>query len=502
MSDPNQTTLPIPEAEAPAVEHRRQEVKQAVANACDQMRGEGVHPRDYVEQLSWLFFLKAFEELEDRQEEEAAFSDEPFERRLQGGYRWSEWTATKDRPKEMLAFVQAELFPHLQDLGEDPLAQRFRRIFSSVRNHQSQPANFAHVVTQVDRLHFSDRTDVVVLSEIYERLLKDVAETSGYAGEFYTPRHIVRAMVQAVRPRLGERVYDPCFGSAGFLTETADHLRGGAEHMSAEELEAFQHETFFGREMVPLAYLTGTMNLILHGVQGARLELANTLEVHQDNVPEAGRYDVVLANPPYGGKMATTLTNFTFPSKSTEVLFMQHIAEQLGRGGRAAVVVPEGFLFRGGPDQRVRRHLLEHFDVRAVLSLPAGAFLPYTSVKTNVVFVDRPEDGRTTGDVWFYEVTNDGFELKTTRRPIEGSQLPDFLAKLPERPGEDEEGRCWRVPLAEIAEKGWDLTARNPNREGDYDHRPALELVQSIRTKEERIGALLGELEDLLEGDV
>ena len=500
MSNPNQTTLQMPEAETPAVEHRRQEVKQAVANACDQMRGEGVHPRDYVEQLSWLFFLKAFEELEDRQEEEAAFSGDPYERRLTGEYRWSAWTAKRDKPKEMLAFVQAELFPHLQAMGEDPLAQRFRRVFSSVRNHQAQAANFAHVVAQVDRLHFSDRTDVVVLSEIYERLLKDVAETSGYAGEFYTPRHIVRAMVEAVRPKLGERIYDPCFGSAGFLTETADYLRRTNEQMSAEELESFQNETFFGREMVPLAYLTGTMNLILHGIQGARLELGNTLEIHQANVPEAGRYRVVLANPPYGGKMASAPTNFTFPSKSTEVLFMQHIGEVLARGGRTAVVVPEGFLFRGGPDQRVRKDLLEHYDVRAVLSLPAGAFLPYTGVKTNVLFINRREDGKTTEDVWFYELTNDGYELKTTRKPMEGDQLPDFLAKLPERPAEDEEGRCWRVPLAVIEEKGWDLTARNPNREGDYDHRPALELVQSIRTKEERIGALLGELEDLLEG--
>jgi type I restriction enzyme M protein len=199
--------------------------------------------------------------------------------------------------------------------------------------------------------------------------------------------------------------------------------------------------------------------------------------------------------------MASAPTNFTFPSKSTEVLFMQHIGEVLARGGRAAVVVPEGFLFRGGPDQRVRKDLLEHFDVRAVLSLPAGAFLPYTGVKTNVLFIDRRKDERTTEDVWFYELTNDGYELKTTRKPMEGDQLPDFLAKLQERPSKDEEGRCWRVPLAEIAEKGWDLTARNPNREGDYDHRPALELVQSIRTKEERIGALLGELEDLLEGE-
>jgi type I restriction enzyme M protein len=199
-----------------------------------------------------------------------------------------------------------------------------------------------------------------------------------------------------------------------------------------------------------------------------------------------------------GGKLAQQLqTNFTVRSGSTEVLFLQHIMKTLARRGRAGVVVPEGVLFRGGPDQKVRQKLLEEFNVHTVLSLPAGVFLPYTGVKTNVIFFNREEDERKTESVWFYELTNDGFELKQTRRPIEGEQFTDFGTKWKDRAISE---NSWVVPVGEIEKKGFDLSPKNPNRKDDYEHRPALDLVQSIRAKEERVFALLGELEEILEG--
>jgi type I restriction enzyme M protein len=238
------------------------------------------------------------------------------------------------------------------------------------------------------------------------------------------------------------------------------------------------------------------MNMLLHRIEGANLELTNTLEVHSANVPEKNKYPVILANPPYGGKMAQELqTNFTIRSGSTEVLFVQHIMANLAKGGRAGVIVPEGVLFRGGPDAKVRKKLVEEFRVHTILSLPAGCFLPYTGVKTNVLFFDRPEDGSVTDEIWYYELTNDGFELKQTRRPISGDQFPDFLNKWESR---KEGENSWTVPVKELMTRGCDLSARNTNRKDDYEHRPALELVQSIKAKEERILALLGELESML----
>lgn len=479
------------------LEHRRQEIGQAIDAACNQMRAEGVQPRDYAEQLSWLFFLKAFDEAETQREQEATFEDAEFRRLIDGDYRWSSWAANTSHADDMLAFVNGKLWPYLCSLGNTPLAERFRRIFTGVRNHQNRGASFAKVVTQVNKLHFGDHTDVIVLSEIYERLLKDVAQVSGYAGEFYTPRHIVRAMVEMAKPNINDRVYDPCFGSAGFLFEAGLYIRDHAKTLSEQQLTKFHRETFFGRELGSLAFIMGTMNMILHDVREASLELSNTLEVHATNVPEKDKYTVILSNPPFGGKLPQQVqTNFTIRSGSTEILFVQHVMTNLAKGGRAAVIVPEGVLFRGGPDAKVRERLLTEFNVHAVLSMPAGIFLPYAGVKTNVLFFCRERDGRTTESVWYYELTNDGFELKQTRRPIEGDQFPDFLKKYPKRA----EGKnSWIVPVTEIKERGWDLSARNPNRKDDYEHRPALELVQSIKAKEERISVLIAELEELLE---
>lgn len=485
-------------------DHRRQEVQQIVKNACDQLNQEGVDARNYVEQLAWLFFLKAFDESESRREEEANFDDEPYERRLAGEYAWSNWAKDTDHPDEMLEFVSGKLWTKLtspdpkKGLGDDPLAQRFRRIFENVRNYCRRGVSFAKVVQQVDKLHFSSETDIIVLSEIYEDLLKRVAaDSAGYAGEFYTQRHIIRTMVDVVAPKAGDRVYDPCFGTAGFLGEAADFIRRSG-NLSGVQLDNLQQRTFFGLENKPLTYLLGTMNMILHGIEGANLELTNTLEVHSQNIAEKAKYEVILSNPPYGGKMAKELqTNFRVHSGATECLFLQHIMANLAKGGRAGVVIPEGVLFRGGADQKVRKELIENFKVHTILSLPAGCFLPYTGVKTNVIFFDRSKDGTGTDTVWFYELINDGFELKQTRKPIDGSQLPDFLAKWK---GRIEGENSWTVAVDEIIKRGYDLSAKNPNYKDDYEHRPALELVQLIKAKEERIMDLLGELEILLEG--
>jgi type I restriction enzyme M protein len=274
-----------------------------------------------------------------------------------------------------------------------------------------------------------------------------------------------------------------------------------AKQLSAKDLDKLQSKTFHGLEVKPLTYLLGTMNMILHGIESANLELGNTLEIHSENIPEKDRFQVILSNPPYGGKMASELqTNFRVRSSATECLFLQHIMRNLAKGGRAAVIIPEGVLFRGGPDQKVRQELIEQFEVHTVWSLPAGCFLPYTGVKTNVLFFNRPETPPSSGElatksVWYYELTNDGFELKQTRRPIEGNQIPDFLDKWSKRKMGD---NSWTMTAKEIIERGFDLSAKNPNRRDDYEHRPALELVQSIRVKEERILELLNELEGML----
>ena len=495
------------------VDNRRQEVQQIVKNACDQLNTEGVDARNYVEQLAWLFFLKAFDEAETRREEEAEFDDAGYERRLSGDFAWSSWASKTDHPDEMLKFVDSVLWvkltsPDSKDgLGDDPLAERFRRVFSNVRNYCRRGASFARVVAQVNKLHFSSDTDVHVLSEIYEDLLKRVAsDSAGYAGEFYTQRHIIRAMVDIVKPQVGDKVYDPCFGTCGFLGDSADYMRypqrnPNAKKLSGRDLEKLQSGTFFGLELKPLTYLLGTMNMILHGIESANLELANTLEIHSENIGEKEKYDVVFSNPPYGGKMASELqTNFRVRSGATECLFIQHIMRSLAKKGRAAVIVPEGVLTQSNANEKVRKELLEHFDVHTILSLPAGCFLPYTNVKTSVVFFDRPKEANVKGkwateNVWFYDLSNDGFECKTSRKPIQGNQMPDFLLKQATKA---ESENSWSLTLAEIEADGFELAARNPKREHEFDTRSLHEVLEKTYANELRIKELLEEITDII----
>jgi type I restriction enzyme M protein len=497
-----------------SVDHRRQEVRQIVKNACDQLNSEGVDARNYVEQLAWLFFLKAFDEAETRREQEATFDDAGYERRLKGQYAWSSWASKTDHPDEMLEFVDRKLWVKLtssdpkKGMGDDPLAVRFRRVFENVRNYCRRGASFARVVAQVDKLHFSNDTDVHVLSEIYEDLLKRVAsDSAGYAGEFYTQRHIIRAMVEIVKPQIGDRIYDPCFGTCGFHGESADYMRdpnrnSKAKQLSGRDLEKLQSKTFYGFEVKPLTYLLGTMNMILHGIESANLELGNTLEVHSDNISEKDKYTVILSNPPYGGKMASELqTNFRVRSGATECLFLQHIMRNLAKGGRAAVIVPEGVLTQGNANEKVRMELLEHFNVHTVLSLPAGCFLPYTNVKTNVLFFDRPSNQMRQGQwatekVWFYELSNDGFECKTTRKPIEGSQIPDFLSKQPQKVVSD---NSWSLTIADLEKRQYELAARNPNRHHEFDTRSLQQVLDVTRGHETTICELLDEIQSIVE---
>ena len=397
----------------------------------------------------------------------------------------------------MFKFVKGELWDKLQDLGDDAIGERFRRIFNTVKNHSRKSSSFAKVVQHVNRINFGNDGDVIILSKLYEDLLKKVAsDSAGYAGEFYTPRHIVQLMIQAVDPSIKDQVYDPCCGTCGFLGEAANYVRKNSQQLGTKEMKHFKEDMFHGRELKDLTFLLGHMNMILHQVEDAKLTLTDTLDEDVRNKPEKDKFSVILSNPPFGGKLAASPGHFLVSAKNTEILFLQHIMSSLAVGGKAAVVVPQGVLFRGGPDQKVRKRLLEEFNVHTVLSLPAGSFQPYTAVKTNVLFFERTKTQAGTKNVWFYELTNDGFELSTTRKPMEGSQIPDFLAKI----GKREEGdNSWSVPIEELIERDYDLSAKNPNKEEAAEIRPAKELVQSIKTKEARITDLLDELEDMLE---
>ncbi len=459
---------------------------------------------EYMEQLSWLLFLKVFEAIEDRLEVEAALDTPPrhYGRIIDGPYRWSVW-AHQDFPAEgLVAFIDQELFPHLRGLSGsgDPERRTIAGIFADIPgNRMKSPYNLRDVIAIVDEVDFQNRDDIYTVSHIYEDLLRRMGSESGITGEFYTPRPLVRFMVERVDPRVGETVYDPACGSAGFLVEAYLHMSAVGERrgLTAAEGETLQRDTFHGKEKKALPCLLGRMNMILHGVSTPDIRRANTLEEDVRGIAAEERRDVILTNPPFGGRENKQVQrNFPVQSQATELLFMQHIMRSLRPRGRCAVVVPEGVLFRGDAFAGVKRDLLEGYDVHSVVSLPGGVFQPYSGVKTNVLFFER---GRPTREVWYYEVGPANGGRFTKGNPIKDGDLDELRALWSERPAT---ARSWTVPVADIVARGYDMTAKNPNRPADATQLSPEELVASALDKERQIAALLEELQTLLAGGV
>ena len=478
-------------------DHRRQEVRQIVKNACDQLNQEGVDARNYVEQLAWLFFLKAFDEAETRKEEEAAFDDAPYERRLSGKFAWPSWAKDTDHPDQMLEFVQGKLWTKLtspdpkKGLGDDLLAQRFRRIFENVRNYCRRGASFAKVVQHVDKLHFSDETDVHVLSELYEDLLKRVAaDSAGYAGEFYTQRHIVRTMVEIVRPKAGERVYDPCFGTAGFLGEAADYIRGNGS-LSGKQLENLQEHTFYGMENKPLTYLLGTMNMILHGIEAPNIVHTNTLSENLADIQEKDRFDIVLANPPFGGKERKEVQqNFPIKTGETAFLFLQHFIKRLRAGGRGAVVIKNTFLSNSdNASKALRQELLESCKLHTILDCPGGTFLG-AGVKTVVLFFEK---GAPTRKTWYYQL-DPGRSLGKTN-PLNEDDLAEFV-KLQKEFVDSE--KSWTAAIGDVNAETFDLSVKNPNAPEEDPIRSPEEILHEIETLDKESAKVLAGIRGML----
>jgi type I restriction enzyme M protein len=318
-----------------------------------------------------------------------------------------------------------------------------------------------------------------------------MGDAGGYAGEFYTPRPLIRAMVQVIDPQPGQTVYDAAAGSCGFLIQAFEHLKDRRASLSTSQWDQIQQRTFFGFEKTTLAYVMGMMNMILHGIESPNLYRQNSLTQNIRDIQEKDRYDIILANPPFGGKeKAQIQQNFPIQSNATELLFLQHFMKTLKSGGKAAIVVPEGVLFQtNSAFTQVKQELLEHFNLHTILSLPAGVFLPYSGVKTNVIFFER--SGGTT-ETWFYECEPE--QKLTKNKPLNDAHLAEFVALYGQRTTTD---RSWVVSVEKLKED-YDLSAKNPAKQNDVEHLPPRKILELIQEKETAVTNLLGEIAELL----
>ncbi|MCL5997141.1 MAG: type I restriction-modification system subunit M [Chloroflexi bacterium] len=479
--------------------------------ACDILRRDnncgGV--MEYVEHLAWLLFLRFLDAQESIWAQEAELDNKTYTRILDGKLRWDYWGRRDWDAEELIKFIHGTLLPSLQALSGDPLRDTIRSIFSERTVIVAASGyNLKDVLAIIDEIDFTSQDDIFTVSHVYEDLLRKLGNENKMAGEFYTPRPVIRFIVDLVAPQLDEMIYDPATGSSGFLAQAFEYLRRSNASLTIAQNECLQTQTFFGNEKKAVPALLGLMNLALHGVTAPKQRRGNTLEEDVKSAP-AERFDVIITNPPFGGTENRQIQeNFTVPSNATELLFLQHIMKKLKpkAGARCGMVMPEGTLFRGGAFATVKKDLLEQFNLHTVISLPPGTFAPYSDVKTALLFFERPGP---TQETWYYELPLPaGLKKFSKGNPIQDEHFAEARALWQAWNGY-RKGRgaypqvtanSWLVPAAEIKARGYDLTARNPNRAAVEQTRSAVEITAGLLERIRELNEIVEELHEQLGG--
>ena len=461
---------------------------------------------DYIEQTSWVLFLKYLDDFESEKETAAILNGQVYSRIVDGDFLWNKWAAPKRADgaidynvaltgDDLRDFVNLRLFPHLasfKQTADNPRSINYKigEIFSELRNKLQSGYALRDVINKVDELRFLSNEDKHELSSLYEDKIKNMGNAGRNGGEYYTPRPLIKSIVKVINPQIGETVYDSAVGSAGFLCEAYDFMRNSKE-LSAAEFEILQSETFYGKEKKSLAYVIGIMNMILHGVEAPNIVHTNTLAENLADIQQKDRVDVVLANPPFGGKeRAEIQQNFPIKTSETAYLFLQHFIKIMETGGRCGVVIKNTFLTNtDNASVALRKQLLEECNLFAVLDLPGGAFLG-TGVKTVVLFFEK---GKPTEKVWYYQL-NVGRNMGKTN-PLNERDLEDFIHSAATQAETD---NSWLVDIADINTDTWDLTVNNPNRVEEVDNRTPQEIIAEIELLDAQAAEALQAIKELL----
>ena len=443
-----------------------------------------------LSQLVWMLFLKIFD---DRESEWELLQDK-YKSPLPEKYRWRNWAANAEgiTGDELKQFLDNDLFPTLQNLeakGGDQRAYVIRSVFEDAYNYMKSGQLIRQVINKIQEgVDFNKAQERHLFGDMYEQLLRDL-QAAGNAGEFYTPRAVTEFMVQMINPRLGEKVMDPACGTGGFLSCSIEHIR--KHHVKTLEDEALLQGSIFGIEKKPMPHLLCTTNMILHGIDvPSNIHHDNTLARPLISWGPSERVDVVVTNPPFGGMEEDGIeTNFpaSFRTKETADLFLVLIMQMLKPGGRAAVVLPDGFLFGEGIKTRIKEKLLEECNLHTIIRMPNGVFSPYTGIKTNLLFFTK---GSSTKQVWFYEHPYPaGIKAYSKTKPLKIEEF-EFEKKWWGSEEDGFQGRkesefAWKVEIAEIKARNYNLDFKNPHIEHKEVHDPKalLEEYLELQTK-------------------
>lgn len=460
---------------------------------------------DYTEQTSWILFLKYLDDLEGARAMEAGLLGKPYTFIIDDEHRWSRWAAPKTANgsfdhdtaltgDDLIDYVNRKLFPYLTGFkqratGPDTIEYKIGEIFGEVKNRFQSGYSLRDALELVDELRFQSQKEKHELSHLYEAKIKNMGNAGRNGGEYYTPRPLIRAMIQVIKPKIGERIYDGALGSGGFLCEAYEYLRRG--DLTTSDLEMLQTRTFYGKEKKSLAYVIATMNMILHGIEAPNIVHTNTLTENLADIQEKDRFDVILANPPFGGKERPEVQqNFPIKTGETAFLFLQHFIKSLRAGGRAAIVIKNTFQSNSdGAARALRQELLESCNLHTVLDCPGGTFQG-AGVKTVVLFFQK---GSPTRNVWYYQL-DPGRNMGKTNS-LNDDDLKEFVTL--QAAFADSE-KSWSVEVTEIERINFDLSVKNPNKGEDATLRDPQDIIAEIIALDVESAGILEEIRGML----
>ena len=462
---------------------------------------------DYTEQTSWMLFLKYLDDLEQERAMEAELVGKPYEFLIDEPHRWSSWAGPKKADgsfdhdsaltgDDLIKFVKDDLFPYLggfKQRANSPhtIEYKIGEIFGEIKSKFQSGYSLRDALELLDGLQFQTQDQKHELSHLYEAKIKNMGNAGRNGGEYYTPRPLIRAMVQVTKPKIGETIYDGACGSAGFLCESHDYLRRGKKRLSTKDLKTLQTKTFHGKEKKSLAFVIGVMNMILHGIDAPNIIHTNTLTENIADIQEKDRFDIILANPPFGGKERKEVQqNFTIKTGETAFLFLQHFIKRLRAGGRAAVVIKNTFLSNSdNASKALRKELIESCKLHTVLDCPGGTFLG-AGVKTVVLFFEK---GAPTRKTWYYQL-DPGRSLGKTN-PLNDDDLAEFV-KFQE--AFVDSAQSWTVDARKIDQDSWDLSAKNPNVPEEDPIRTPEAILDEIATLDAEAAEVLAGIRGML----
>lgn len=372
---------------------------------------------DYIEQTSWILFLKYLDDLEKDKATAAELEGRVYKPILAKEYQWNTWAMPLGKDgkidhhkaltgDDLIAFVKLKLFPYLEKFktdaeNSDTLEYKIGEIFSELDCKVKSGYSLREIIELIGKLRFRTNDEKYELSHLYEDKIKNMGNAGRNGGEYYTPRPLIKTIVAMVDPKIGDKIYDGAVGSAGFLVEAFDYLKN-SKKLTTSDVTTLQKKTFFGKEKASLAYIIGTMNMILHGIEAPNIVHTNTLSENIFDIQEKDRYDIVLANPPFGGgERSEVQQNFPIKTAETAYLFLQHFIKILKAGGKAGIVIKNTFLSNGSSgsaDAKLREQLLKGCNLHTILDLPSGVFTG-AGIKTVILFFEK---GKPTQKIWYY----------------------------------------------------------------------------------------------------